>query len=124
MNRVSGNAMKLFSVLVVSVGLCRLASGTTLTEMKSLPPFGAVLLGYQLREDAAHHVGLEIKLRQADGADFVITEPQASLFQIAFATSLKPGQTNSFPQVLLDFKTARANRPSPPRRFSRSRSNF
>ena len=81
--------------------------------MKSLPPFGAVLLGYQLREDAAHHVVLEIKLRKADGADFVITEPQASLFQIAFATSLKPGQTNVWPQVLWDFAKARSNRPDP-----------
>lgn len=113
MNRVFGNTMKLFSVLVVSVGLCRPAAGTTLTEVKSLPPFGAVLLGYQLREDAAHHVGLEIKLRKADGADFVITEPEASLFQVAFAASLKPGQTNVWPQVLWDFAKARSNRPDP-----------
>ena len=110
---MSGKGMKLYSVLAVSVGLCRLASGTTLTEMKSLPPFGAVLLGYQLREDAAHHVGLEIKLRKDDGSNFVITEPQASLFQIAFATSLKPGQTNVWPQVLWDFAKARSNRPDP-----------
>ena len=113
MNRVSGKGMKLYSVLAVSVGLCRLASGTTLTEMKSLPPFGAVLLGYQLREDAAHHVGLEIKLRKADGSNFVIIEPQASLFQVAFAASLKPGQTNVWPQVLWDFAKARSNRPDP-----------
>jgi len=78
-----------------------------------MPTFGAVLLGYHLREDAAHHVGLEIKLRQADGSDFVITEPQASLFQIAFAASLKPGQTKVWPQVLWDFAKARSNRPDP-----------
>jgi len=92
---------------------CQLASGTTLTEVKSLPPFGAVWLGYQLREDAVHHVGLEIKLRKADGSNFVITEPQASLFQIAFAASLQRGQTNVWPQVLLDFAKARSNRPDP-----------
>jgi len=105
--------MKIFSILAVSVFLCRLASGTTLTEVKSLPPFGAVWLGYQLREDTSHHVALEIKLRKADGSNFVITEPEASLFQIAFAASLQRGQTNVWPQVLLDFAKTRASRPDP-----------
>jgi len=105
--------MKIFYIFAVSVMACQLASGTTLTEVKSLPPFGAVWLGYQLREDAVHHVGLEIKLRKADGSNFVITEPQASLFQIAFAASLQRGQTNVWPQVLLDFAKARSNRPDP-----------
>jgi len=105
--------MKLFSILVVSVLACQLASGTTLAEIKTMPPFGAVLLGYQLREDNAHHVALEIKLRKADGSNFVITEPEASLFQIAFAASLQRGQTNVWPQVLLDFAKARSNRPDP-----------
>ena len=105
--------MKIFSILVVSVLACQLASGTTLTEIKTMPTFGAVLLGYQLREDIAHHVALEIKLRKADGSNFVITEPQASLFQVAFAASLQRGQTNMWPQVLLDFAKVRANRPDP-----------
>ena len=110
---MSGTAMKLFSILAVSVLACQLASGTTLAEMKSLPPFGAVWLGYQLREDNAHHVALEIKLRKADGSNFVITEPQTSLFQVAFAASLQRGQTNVWPQVLLDFAKVRASRPDP-----------
>ena len=113
MNRVSGKGMKLYSVLAVSVLLCRPVAGTTLTEVKSLPPFGAVLRGYELREDTAHHVALEIKLRKNDGSDFVIAEPQASLFQIAFVASLQRGQTNVWPQVLLDFAKARSNRPDP-----------
>jgi len=105
--------MKIFSIIAVSVLLCRPVAGTTLTEVKSLPPFGAVWLGYQLREDNAHHVALEIKLRKADGSNFVITEPEASLFQVAFAASLQRGQTNMWPQVLWDFAKARSNRPDP-----------
>ena len=105
--------MKLFAMLAVSVLACQLASGTTLAEVQSLPHFYAVLLGYQLREDNAHHVGLEIKLRKDDGSNFVITEPEASLFQVAFAASLQRGQANMWPQVLLDFAKVRASRPDP-----------
>jgi len=105
--------MKIFSIFAVSVLACQLASGTTLTEIKTMPTFGAVLVDYQLREDTAHHVALEIKLRKADGSNFVITEPEASLFQIAFVASLQRGQTNVWPQVLLDFAKARSNRPDP-----------
>jgi len=104
--------MKLFSILM-SVLACQLASGTTLTEIKTMPTFGAVLVDYQLREDTVHHVALEIKLRKADGSNFVITEPEASLFQVAFAASLQRGQTNVWPQVLLDFAKVRASRPDP-----------
>ncbi len=105
--------MKLFSVLAVSVLLCRPASSTTLAEVKSLPSFNAVLVNYKLHEDVTHQVSLTIKLRKIDGSDFVITEPQATLFQVAFATSLKRGQTNAWPEVLLDFSKARTPKPDP-----------
>lgn len=102
---------RLILVAVLCVVGCVVAQpkrSLSFAELKSLPPFTALVKDVQLSKnhspDGTDYLAVEIWLRREDGSKIIITTNRATLTQAAFAENLVGGRIYKWPNVITDFE--------------------